>query len=125
MTIYRDLSQYDPTTKEDLTDAEVLYQAIHNVIATRKGERPFNPDFGVNLEDSLFDLIDERTAAEIFQEVTEAISRFEPRVIINFARTNVVPYPDENKYELTVAFQIRGFGDHQYEFVGDLTASVS
>ena len=40
-------------------DAAAVKQSVKNIVRTRKGEKPFNPEFGSNIGDFLFELADE------------------------------------------------------------------
>lgn len=122
MPLYQDLNSYDPTVKALLTDVEVIHQSIHTIISTRPWENLFDP-FGIDLEDSLFELIDELSALDVFRIVTEGVAKFEPRAVINYEKTKVIPVPTEGRFELTLVYSVLGMEDQQFEFVGDLTAN--
>lgn len=124
MTVYSDLNQFNPSTlgKEKLIDLESVNQSLINIFKTRTKTRLFNPEFGTEFEDFLFELIDETTALEVFRLTIGAVERFEPRVLIDFARTRVIPVPDEHRYDITLEFQIEGFGDQLFEFQTPLAA---
>jgi phage baseplate assembly protein W len=114
-TLFSDLNQFTASTKPLLIDVESIYQSIINILSTRKGERPFLPRFGVDLDDTLFDLMDEASSLEVLSEVTEAIEDSEPRVIIDTSRTDVIPDPDNNSFELILGFKLKGFEDKNFD----------
>lgn len=122
--IYSDLNPFNPTQKPDLRDVEAIYASLFNILNTRKGERLFLPEFGVDLQDQLFELMDDITAVGVLREVIEGIEKFEPRVIIDSSRTTVTPKPDEGVFELVLAFELQGIeSDGQtFEFRGALAA---
>ena len=116
MTLYTDINQTSPETKEKLTDVEAIFQALENIFSTRVRERFFNQEFGIDIEDALFELLDELTGHDIFRRVTEAVQRFETRVIIDFASSDVIPDPDNNKYDVDLVFEIKGFDGQQFVY---------
>jgi len=61
-------------------DLENIRQSIFLILATRKGERPFRPDFGSNLFDLVDAPLNAKTKALIVYECVSAIQEYEPRV---------------------------------------------
>ena len=84
-------------------------QSIISLLQTNKGERPFKPDLGCDIRNSLFEPLDYATAGIIRSQIIETVGRYEPRVVIN----NVVVTPDEmtNSYEVELSFTIVGRDD--------------
>ena len=124
MSLYSDVNALKPTEKPQLTDFEAVNMALITLFNTRPGEVAFNPEFGIDLEEELFELIDEISAAAIYSKVFVAINRFEPRVIIDNANSSLTPFPDENKYELTLVFSIQGMDETQkFELIGNFSGT--
>lgn len=121
MAVYFDLNMYTPTKRSQSFDIDSIYQALSILMNTRPGQILFKPEFGVALEDELFEFVDTATSLNIFAMVTDAITRFEPRVIIDSARTQVTPYPDDNLFDLELYFSIPSLSDTTFEFVGSFT----
>lgn len=121
MFIYSDLNGFSPTIKPVLTDIESIYQSLFNILNTQKGERIFEPEFGIALEDYVFELADDITALAILQEIVTAVNKFEGRVKVNLRQTTLVPFPDESKFVLTLYFDIIGMDGQQFQFRGDIT----
>ncbi|MEO8394915.1 MAG: GPW/gp25 family protein, partial [Chloroflexota bacterium] len=59
------------------------------ILNTAPGERVMRPDFGCNLQDMIFMPANDQTAALIERYVTEALRRWEPRIIVQ--AVNVTP----------------------------------
>ena len=59
------------------TDIE---QALRIILCTAPGERPMRPDFGCEVHDHVFDVIDVAAMGQIEQAVRAAVERWEPRV---------------------------------------------
>jgi phage baseplate assembly protein W len=111
MSIYSDLNQYTPHIKAKLTDVEAIHQSLNNILTTRRYERLFNPEFGLDFEDVLFELIDETTALEIFRLISERVEKFEQRITFDFAKSEVTPDQDNNKYDVLIVYQLAGQPD--------------
>lgn len=106
--VYSDLNQYSPTKKAKLTDVAAISQSLNNILSTQRYERLFNIEFGVDLEERLFDLIDDVSAFEILGVIAQRVQLFEQRVDLDFTRSVVQPYPDQNKYEVSLIYSLKG-----------------
>jgi len=60
-----------------------IKRSIMNLIKTKKGTRPFNPQYGCDISDYLFSYEPGFTEFNMKKEITDAIGRHEPRVIVN------------------------------------------
>jgi phage baseplate assembly protein W len=69
-------------------DGDDLDLCIHNILFTRKGEVPLDPEFGSDLY-KLIDLPVQKLIPAIIAEVTDAIKTYEPRVDIDNITTSV------------------------------------
>lgn len=122
MAIYRDLNGLTPSEHALLEDIPAVYASIINIISSLQGERLFRPDYpSEQLEDSLFDLMDDITSLQVFRIVTSAIEKWEPRVEIIYSKVSVTPNYDTNAYDLVLYFKVKGFGDYNYELRGQIT----
>jgi phage baseplate assembly protein W len=91
--------------------AESVKFAVKNLLLTNQGEKPFNPYYGGNLYNFLFELADERTERDIIKEVRNVIEVYEPRVDASTLETRVNIQPDYNAVEVTVIFKIINTGE--------------
>ena len=57
-----------------------IRQSVYLILATRRGERPFRPDFGTFLTRFAFENLDTTAENLIRQEVVSALQAWEPRV---------------------------------------------
>lgn len=64
------------------SDVQVIISDLRNLLLTKQGERLMNPDFGTNIHRLVFELDTPVLEAQVEQEVTQAINKFEPRVTI-------------------------------------------
>ena len=83
-----------------------ISRSIRNLVLTTPGERFFNPDLGSRVSQSLFENIDEISAATIRDEIEETIIRYEPRVKLQdvIAIANF----DEHSFDVTITYDIIG-----------------
>ena len=86
------------------TDAAAVKQAVKNLLLTNRYEKPFQPEFGGDLNNLLFELVDNDTVYEIDGAIREAIKKYEPRARVRQVATNL--QPDANSIGITITFQI-------------------
>ena len=86
------------------TDAAAVKQAIKNILMTNRGEKPFLPKFGGNLNDFLFNLSSEFSPFDIEEAVTMAVNNYEPRARVLKVDSSLEP--DNNSIRVEVTFQI-------------------
>lgn len=85
-------------------DAAAVKQAVKNLMLTDHYEKPFNPFFGANLRGLLFELADEATEGEIYDNIVNAIGQYEPRAEVMDIKTVVLP--DQHDIRVTLTFRI-------------------
>ena len=97
-----------PITKDLVPkyDAEAIKNSIRNLIVTMRGERPFAPELGSNLNQVLFEPITPFIQGIIQREVINALSSYEPRATISSVAVNY--YPTANVVDVQVEFMING-----------------
>jgi uncharacterized protein len=66
-------------------------QSIHLILQTAKGERVMRPDFGARLSDLTFEPVTQATMTLAEHYVKEALTRFEPRIIVSKVEITVNP----------------------------------
>jgi phage baseplate assembly protein W len=115
--LYSDLNQTSPSQKHLVTNLDSINQSIKNILTTRAGERLFNPEFGCDLTDDLFELSDSFTESEILRRVFEAVDRFEPRVRIDYGSSGL-ELGDDYSVNLTLIFSVEGIEDQNFEIKG-------
>ena len=123
MAVYSDISlsfSKHPETNDigKITDVNDITNSMRNILTTRLGERPFMPDYGSKIFDSLFELVDFISLDQAAASAREALEFWEPRVEI----LNVIPEsnPDQNEIQLTIEFYLVGAvseGAQQASFV--------
>lgn len=86
------------------TDAAAVKQAVRNLLLTNKGEKPFQPYYGSQLQRLLFSLDTEIDQDDIDQVVRNAIENYEPRARV--LNVNTYFSPDYNSANVTVLFRV-------------------
>ena len=111
---FKDLSvtfKKHPVTDDLVTvkDKAAIVQSISNLLLTNKGERPFQPNLGSNVQKVLFEPMDYASAALIKQEIRNTLKVYEPRVSVE--RIYCEPDFDNNAYQVELHFKIVGRED--------------
>lgn len=65
-----------------ITNETAIKRSLSNLIKTKRGTRPFYPEYGTTISNYLFENDSVFTRHNIKQELTETIARFEPRVSV-------------------------------------------
>lgn len=86
------------------TSAAAVKQAVKNLLLTNRTERPFQPNFGADLNKFLFSLSTEFDEEDMKEEIAAAIQNYEPRARVKSIDVNVTP--DRNDVRVTVVFQV-------------------
>ena len=69
-------------------DSNSVRQSIMNIVLTRKGEKPFNREFGVGMHDYLFESLSPTDFAILEMDISEEVSSREPRATIESVEIN-------------------------------------
>ena len=97
-----------PVTNDVLTvsDEDAIKRSVKNIIFTILGEKPFEPNFGSVISQSLFDLNTNLNEIRISDEIKQSLLNYEPR-IDNIVVTASI-YPDSNELNCVVQYEIVG-----------------
>lgn len=93
-------------------DKDVIKKSIETIIKTHKGSRVYDPDFGTNLCRLIFEQNLERTRNIAKSEITEIITKYEPRALIS----NISIFPNSEKSDeavLVLTIQYVEYGDEE------------
>jgi phage baseplate assembly protein W len=87
-----------------ITDATAVKRSIKSLVLTSFYERPYQPDLGCAISQSLFENMGQLTSEIIKDSIVDVLTKYEPRaqdlVVI------VSPDYDNNRYSVTVQFSI-------------------
>ncbi len=97
-----------PVTNDVVTirDEDAIKRSVKNIIFTILGEKPFEPDFGSVINQSLFDLNTNLNEIRVSDEIKTSLDNYEPR--INNVDVSVSVLPDTNEMNCTVQYDIVG-----------------
>ena len=83
-----------------------IARSVRNLVITRPGERFFNPNLGSRVYETLFENVDEISAAAIQDEIEETINKYEPRV--ELMSVKVDPDYDNHEFNVTLVYNVIG-----------------
>ena len=71
-----------PVTNDVVTirDEDAIKRSVKNIIFTILGEKPFEPNFGSVINESLFDLNTNLNEVRISDEIKSSLLNYEPRI---------------------------------------------
>lgn len=87
-----------------ITNENAVKRALRNLILTNFYERPYNPEFGGNIRQHLFENFSPFTALQIKKNIIAAISNFEPRVELLEVITKQMD--DQNQLQVDIVFRV-------------------
>ena len=93
----------DVSTKKN---DNAIKQAVRNLILTRPGEKPFQPNKGSAVQGLLFEQLDTFTADVVKEEIINTINQNEPRVVLQDVQ--VMPVNTGNKLNVYIEYKIVG-----------------
>ena len=97
-----------PVTNDVVTirDEDAIKRSVKNIIFTILGEKPFEPNFGSVINESLFDLNTSLNEIRVADEISASLRNYEPRISNIDATVTVAP--DTNEMNCTVQYEIVG-----------------
>ena len=97
-----------PVTNDVVTirNEDAIKRSVRNIIFTTLGEKPFEPNFGSVINESLFDLNTNLSEIRITDEIKSSLLNYEPR--IDNVEVTVQVSPDRNEMNCTVQYDIVG-----------------
>jgi len=108
---FKDISmtfQVNPLNSDliGLKNENAIARSVRNIVFTLPGEKFFDEDFGSRISASLFENIDEISAAEIVDEIRQSIVNYEPRV--DLLDVQAFPNFDNNQFDVLIVYEIIG-----------------
>ena len=108
---FKDISmsfKFNPLSGDliSLSNENAIARAVRNIVLTTPGEKFFDPDFGSNVGEILFENVDDITAVSIKDEIRSSLSNYEPRV--ELIDVEVDPNFDENQFDVLITYRIIG-----------------
>lgn len=86
------------------TEAAAVAQSVKNLIMTNKGEKPFQPNYGADMGNLLFELGVDLDNEDVTNMITSAINTYEPRAKVREIKSQFSP--DYNTLNITIVFLV-------------------
>ena len=104
-----------------LKNENAISRSIRNLILTVPGDKPFQPDLGSEVYESLFETLDQITASSIQQQIENTIIKYEPRV--DLRDVTVTANNPNNAFDVLINYEIIGIeaSRQQITFALELT----
>ena len=107
--IFKDLNldfQQNSATKDiqRVEDVEAVKRSVRNLISLNHYEKPFHPEIGSNIRQSLFEPLNTLTAGVLTHNITNVLETHEPRILLH--RVDCTPDIDRNAYNIRLDFFI-------------------
>jgi phage baseplate assembly protein W len=104
-----------------LKNENAISRSIRNLILTKPGDKPFQPDLGSDVYESLFETLDQITASSVQQQIENTIIKYEPRV--DLRDVTVTANIPNNAFDVLINYEIIGIeaSRQQITFALELT----
>jgi phage baseplate assembly protein W len=106
MSIYSDLNRKDTRTRSRVVDLEAVMNSFQNSIAQPPRQRLFRPE-GSGFSQLLF-RVDPDIDFKLKNILYRIVAR-DPRIVLNYSETEVIPDVDNHQWTLVARFSVRGF----------------
>ena len=100
--------QVNPLTNDliAIKNATAIARSLRNLVLTTPGERFFNNELGSQVNNLLFNNVDDVTAVSVRNEIINVIRNFEPRV--RLMKVSVDADVDAYNMDVKITYQIIG-----------------
>ena len=108
---FKDISasfQVNPLTNDLIVikNTTAIARSLRNLVLTTPGERFFNENLGSQVNNLLFENVDDVTAMSVRQEIINVIENYEPRVKLLTVSVNA--NIDSYSMDVVIAYQVIG-----------------
>ena len=108
---FKDISasfQVNPLTNDliAIKNTTAIARSLRNLVLTTPGERFFNENLGSQVNNLLFENVDDVTAMSVRQEIINVIENYEPRVKLLTVSVNA--NIDTYSMDVLIAYQVIG-----------------
>lgn len=83
-----------------------INESLRNIFATNIGTRLFNRNFGSRITNLLFEPMSDSVSKFILIETQQVLERLEPRVLLSYSQSQVIPDFDNNAYRVKLIYNI-------------------
>ena len=96
-----------------IRNEDAIKRSVKNIVFTILGEKPFDPNFGSVMNQSLFDLNTNLSEIKVSDEIKASLDNYEPR--IDNVNVSVSILADSNEMNCTVQYDIVGLPEPTQE----------
>ena len=89
-----------------IKNVNAIARSVRNIVLTTPGEKFFDPDFGSNVSNLLFENVDDITASQIQEEIEFSINNYEPRV--KLIDVQVIADNDNASFDTIITYEVIG-----------------
>jgi len=90
---------------ERITNINTILNSWNNILLTPRGSYPYDPDYGSNLYQLIFEPLDDATAERIEREVVVSLQRFDNRAELDNISISYLKNAKGFKLDMTVNYQ--------------------
>lgn len=83
---------------------ELVKSSVHQILTTAPGERPWNPEFGCDIQSLIFDTLTDTVSDTIASIVYEALSTWEPRITVT--PEDITVKNDNGKVTILISYDL-------------------
>lgn len=94
----------DPLFSLSYTTEEQAISNLKNLLLTRKGERPFQPNFGTDIYTLLFEQISEQLSTDLEESLRNDIGYWLPYIIVD--DINIITNEDYNRINISLVVKV-------------------
>ena len=100
--------QVNPLTDDliAIKNQTAISRSIRNLVLTTPGERFFNNGLGSQVNNLLFENVDDLTASSVKSQIENTIKNYEPRV--KLLTTSVSANPNSYEFDVIITYEIVG-----------------
>jgi phage baseplate assembly protein W len=93
------------------TNENAIDNSIRNILMTRIGSLPGKPDFGSNVMNIVFELMDNKSTSDILKNsINISLIRWEPRITVN--NIDIKEIPEYNKVIANISYTYNILGSN-------------
>lgn len=100
-------------------DEGAIKNSLRNLFTTMPGQKLLNPDYGLSINQFLFQPLTEDTAEEIGNRILRGIETYEPRVTVKNINVNLDI--EQSQYDIYLTLTIPALSNSTVKFTGILT----
>lgn len=125
--VYRDIDanlELD-SVKRDIAshyNESAINNSLSNLVRIKQGERQYNMQYGIDIEQFLYEPINSATARSIGDRIKTAIKQWEPRIALK--NVKIIPNIQQNEYMITVSYSIPLLSNKEYEMQYSLSGAI-